>query len=51
MQNSISETDNEFMAAVLQGLSDLDEGREISLTEARLLLSQNPEQSLGDKRN
>ncbi len=27
------------MAAVLQGLSDLDEGREMSLAEARLLLS------------
>lgn len=39
MQNSISETGNEFMAAVRQGLCDLDEGREMSLTEARLLLS------------
>ncbi|MEW6595232.1 MAG: hypothetical protein AB1413_10225 [Thermodesulfobacteriota bacterium] len=39
MQNSISETGNDFMEAVLQGLSDLDEGRELSLAEARLLLS------------
>jgi len=39
MQNSISETDNEFMAAVLHGLSDLDEGHEMSLAEACRRLS------------
>ena len=54
MQNIISEENSKFMAAVLQGLCDLDEGREMSLTEACLLLSQDrlvTEQSPGDKRN